>query len=1099
VDLSSGLSFATSYTNAPGGSTVWSFAGGVNYNDATGTALVTIEKADANIAITDYSGTYDAAVHTASGTATGVSSVDLSSGLSFATSYTNAPGGSTVWSFAGGVNYNDATGTALVTIGKADADIAITDYSGTYDAAAHTASGTATGVSSVDLSSGLSFATSYTNAPGGSTVWSFAGGVNYNDATGTALVTIGKADANIAITDYSGTYDAAAHTASGTATGVSSVDLSSGLSFATSYTNAPGGSTGWSFAGGVNYNDATGTALVTIGKAESTTVVSIVGAPFTYTGLAQTPATVSVTGAGGLSETPTSVVYTNNTAAGTANASYTYAGDGNHLGSNDSKTFAIGQKTATVVATAKSKTYGTLNPGLTELVTGIVNNDVLDYTIGTTATQFSGVGIYPIAISLGINPNYSVTKTDALLTVGKKTATVSAGAKSKTYGDLNPGLTEVVTGTVNNDVLDYTIGTTATQFSGVGTYPIAISLGINPNYSVTKTDALLTVGKKTATVSAGAKSKTYGDLNPGLTEVVTGTVNNDVLDYTIGTTATQFSGVGTYPIAISLGTNPNYSVTKTDALLTITKASISVVNTNRSKVYGATHTNADYTGSIMGVVAGDAITVTRASTGDVSSATVAGSTYPIVGTLIDLGNRLVNYTVLNPNGALTVTKAATIITVANASGTSGGYTILSATLKDVSNNLPLNGKSVCFKVSTSIVGTATTDVNGIASLIYNTCLTSGATIQADFVGDSNYLGSGSTNTAILLVTAPTYVWSGTNVTGTPQQLPTSGGVNITPTVTFTGLTLTNVSINWDDNTSTSILGTVTNSVTSSHNYSAAGVYAPKITGTDVCTNNVISIYQYIVIYDPNGGFVTGGGWINSPAGAYKRDLLLTGKANFGFVAKYKKGSTSVVEGETEFQFQTGNLKFNSSSYENMSLVIGGAKASYKGTGTINGAGSYKFMLTAIDGDVSGGGGVDKLRMKITDINGIVVYDNQINTTSTGDNADPITTLGGGSIVIHEVKKGTIAKVEIVEKTSEITPFDVKIYPNPAQYQFNLKLLGGSDEKVEVSVYDILGRMVKHIANSDGQEIKFGEELPSGSYIAIVSQGSNQKTVRLIKE
>ena len=232
VDLSSGLTFASSYTDAPGGSTAWTFAGGTNYNDASGTASVNIGKADATILITDYSGAFDAAAHTASGTATGVGSVDLSSGLTFASSYTDAPGGSTAWTFAGGTNYNDASGTASVNIGKADATILITDYSGVFDAAAHTASGTATGVGSVDLSSGLTFASSYTDAPGGSTAWTFAGGTNYNDASGTASVNIGKADATILITDYSGVFDAAAHTASGTATGVGSVDLSSGLTFA---------------------------------------------------------------------------------------------------------------------------------------------------------------------------------------------------------------------------------------------------------------------------------------------------------------------------------------------------------------------------------------------------------------------------------------------------------------------------------------------------------------------------------------------------------------------------------------------------------------------------------------------------------------------------------------------------------------------------------------------------------------------------------------------------------------------------------------------------------------------------------------------------
>ncbi|MFV5686975.1 HYR domain-containing protein, partial [Flavobacterium sp. GB2R13] len=91
----------------------------------------------------------------------------------------------------------------------------------------------------------------------------------------------------------------------------------------------------------------------------------------------------------------------------------------------------------------------------------------------------------------------------------------------------------------------------------------------------------------------------------------------------------------------------------------------------------------------------------------------------------------------------------------------------------------------------------------------------------------------------------------------------------------------------------------------------------------------------------------------------------------------------------------------------------------------------------------------------------------------------------------------IAKLE--KELVEPTPFDVIAYPNPTDHQFTLIVEGGSNEKVEVLVYDSLGRMVKYIDNSDGQQIKFGEGLPSGAYIAIVSQGINQKTVRLIKE
>lgn len=153
---------------------------------------------------------------------------------------------------------------------------------------------------------------------------------------------------------------------------------------------------------------------------------------------------------------------------------------------------------------------------------------------------------------------------------------------------------------------------------------------------------------------------------------------------------------------------------------------------------------------------------------------------------------------------------------------------------------------------------------------------------------------------------------------------------------------------------------------------------------------------FVVVYDPNGGFVTGGGWINSPPGAYADSPMLTGKATFGFVAKYQKGK-SVPSGNTEFHFQVANLNFHATSYD--WLVCGGPKCTYKGTGTINGAGTYRFQLSAIDGQLPGGGGQDKLRMKIWDLlTGRVVYDNQM---GSDDFADPTTVIGGGSIVIHK--------------------------------------------------------------------------------------------------
>jgi hypothetical protein len=187
---------------------------------------------------------------------------------------------------------------------------------------------------------------------------------------------------------------------------------------------------------------------------------------------------------------------------------------------------------------------------------------------------------------------------------------------------------------------------------------------------------------------------------------------------------------------------------------------------------------------------------------------------------------------------------------------------------------------------------------------------------------------------------------------------------------------------WGDGTTA---GTVTQgagsgSVNDSHSYSVPGVYTVKLTVTDNdgdASNE--SIYEFVVVYDPSGGFVTGGGWIDSPSGAYKADLSLTGKANFGFVAKYKKGA-NVPDGNTQFQFKAGDLNFHSSSYE--WLVVAGTNAQFKGEGTINGQGSYRFMIWADDDNP------DTFRIQIWGDNG-VVYDNGSQQS-----------LGGGSIKIH---------------------------------------------------------------------------------------------------
>ena len=109
----------------------------------------------------------------------------------------------------------------------------------------------------------------------------------------------------------------------------------------------PGGTANWTFTGGTNYNDQSGDAAIVINKASSSTAI-ICPVSVTFTGVAQTPCSVAVTGVGGLNLTPVPL-YANNLNAGTASASYTFTGDANHTGSSDSKNFTIGPASSTTV------------------------------------------------------------------------------------------------------------------------------------------------------------------------------------------------------------------------------------------------------------------------------------------------------------------------------------------------------------------------------------------------------------------------------------------------------------------------------------------------------------------------------------------------------------------------------------------------------------------------------------------------------------------------------------------------------------------------------------------------------------------------------
>ncbi len=78
-------------------------------------------------------------------------------------------------------------------------------------------------------------------------------------------------------------------------------------------------------------------------------------------------------------------------------------------------------------------------------------------------------------------------------------------------------------------------------------------------------------------------------------------------------------------------------------------------------------------------------------------------------------------------------------------------------------------------------------------------------------------------------------------------------------------------------------------------------------------------------------------------------------------------------------------------------------------------------------------------------------------------------------------------------------FDVTVFPNPSSNYFNVKIESDKDEAVNLRVMDASGRLIEEKKNmAPSQIVKFGERYINGVYLVEVIQGSNRKTLRIVK-
>ncbi len=294
----------------------------------------------------------------------------------------------------------------------------------------------------------------------------------------------------------------------------------------------------------------------------------------------------------------------------------------------------------------------------------------LNYASATFNDQNVGVNkavnVTGISVSGADAGNYTFNATaSTTASITPITLNISAQAKAKTYGDLDPALTYTSAGLIGADAIT---GTLLRDVGvNVGTYAIRQgTLTAGANYTISYTTANFNIVAKVIAITMDAKTKIYGDTDPSITFTATSLIGNDT--FTGSPVRDIGENVGTYAIGQgTLTAGSNYRILFTPANLTINRATLTVTAANVARCFGQANPSfvLNYSGFKRSDNENSLTTKPQAAT--LATVNSQAGSYPVTVS----GGASDNYTFVYANGTLRVDALPTVAIIPSRLGTIG--------------------------------------------------------------------------------------------------------------------------------------------------------------------------------------------------------------------------------------------------------------------------------------------------------------------------------------------------------------------------------------------------------------------------------------------